>query len=537
METLLIAELDEDATEPWVQSKSDYGWTVDRGPGKSYVRWGENVFSCDRVLDREEECCEEEHWYAYRLESAGQEFYVAGGQALPSYEKVKLFRMTTDHSAYAFAGYRKGQWYVCHNGRELAAAEEVLHILVASAGSRFAFHLKNGAEEYVQEMERTGPRFERIKNLQISKEGQFLIYHGWCDGQERFVVNHQELNVADSKQVQEGIPHYRGQFSSSGNHWSCLIDYGKRNRTLVLDGGVVSRNAGGNRYNRSLISPYFSPDESSRAFPIKVETGEYALCHDGNLYKVQSLRFPVMIGWLPGNVIAWVTFYKNQGWLFRTANGPAVPTLIASAFNTFVGPQGGFACVGEPYGQDVEYPRILVKDGRVLQQADYFQTCYPGFDFGFSATGRLSYSYADFEGNWSFAIDGDTVVTGFESFNEFIWAPDGEQYACFGEKDFGRFLIVNSKLYGSFEDTYHADFSNDSRHWSGVVRANEKWIVLLDGEIIDQVDHFDYATPFRLFTEDNRWCHYFAIEDGKIVYKRVTVQKRFWKLQGLPPRY
>ena len=40
METVIITELDEDAIEPWIQSKTDYGWTVDRGPGKSYVRWG-----------------------------------------------------------------------------------------------------------------------------------------------------------------------------------------------------------------------------------------------------------------------------------------------------------------------------------------------------------------------------------------------------------------------------------------------------------------------------------------------------------------
>ena len=523
METLLIAELEEDAAWPWVQSKSDYGWTVDRGPGKSYVRWGENVFPCDRVIKREEACCDAEHWYAYRLESAGQEFYVAGGQALPSYEKVKLFRMTTDHSAYAFAGYRRGQWHVCHNGREVAAAEEVLHIIVAPAGSRFAFHLKNGSEEYVQELERTGPRFERIKRLQISKEGQFLIYHGWRDGQEQFVVNHQELNVADSKQVQEWFPQYEGQFSSSGNHWSCLIDYGKRNRTLVLDGEVVSRNTGWNPSNRRVISPYFSLDESSRAFPIKVKTGEYALWHDGNLYSVQYSRFPVMIGWLPGNVTAWAAYDQKQGWLFRVDNGQTVPTLLASIVDIFVGPQGGVACFGTPHGQDEDYPQILVKDGRVLQQADYFQTGYHDYGFGFSATGRLSYSYANLDGNWSFGIDGDTVVTGFEYFDEFRWAPDGEQYACLGEKDFGRFLIVNSKLYGSFEDSYHVDFSNDSRHWSGVMRANEKWIVLLDGEMIDQVDDFSFATPFRLFTEDSRWCHYYAIEGRKILYRRAAV--------------
>ena len=113
METLLIAEFDKDAIEPWIESKTDYGWMVDRGSGQSYVRWGETVFPCDRLIERSEACCDEEHWYAYRLEKAGQQFYVAGGQALPSYEKVKLLKMTTDHSAYAFAGYRGGQWHVC----------------------------------------------------------------------------------------------------------------------------------------------------------------------------------------------------------------------------------------------------------------------------------------------------------------------------------------------------------------------------------------------------------------------------------------
>ena len=117
VETLLIAELDKGAIEPWIESKTDYGWMVNRGAGQSYVRWGETVFPCDRVIERSEACCGEEHWYAYRLEKAGQQFYVAGGQALPSYEKVKLLKMTTDHSAYAFAGYRRGQWHVCHNGQ------------------------------------------------------------------------------------------------------------------------------------------------------------------------------------------------------------------------------------------------------------------------------------------------------------------------------------------------------------------------------------------------------------------------------------
>ena len=53
--------------------------------------------------------------------------------------------------------------------------------------------------------------------------------------------------------------------------------------------------------------------------------------------------------------------------------------------------------------------------------------------------------------------------------------------------------------------------------------ANEKWIVLLDGEMIDQVDDFAFATPFCLFTEDSRWCHYYAIEGGKILYRRAAV--------------
>ena len=55
------------------------------------------------------------------------------------------------------------------------------------------------------------------------------------------------------------------------------------------------------------------------------------------------------------------------------------------------------------------------------------------------------------------------------------------------------------------------------------MRANEKWIVLMDGEIIDQVEGFDFATPVRLFTEDSRWCHYFTIEGGKILYRRAGV--------------
>ena len=523
METLLIAELDKDAIEPWIESKTDYGWMVDRGPGQSYVRWGETVFPCDRVIKRSEACCDEEHWYAYRLEKAGQQFYLAGGQALPSYEKVKLLRMTTDHSAYAFAGYRRGQWHVCHNGQEVAAATEVLDIQVAPSGVRFAFHLKNGSAEYVQEPERTGPRFERIKRLQISKEGQFLIYHGWRGGQEQFVINHQELNVTDSENFEEGFPRYHGQFSSSGNHWSCLIDYGMRNQSLILDGDVVNCNAGGYRSDSRLISPYFSPDESSRAFPIIVENGEYALWHDGNLYTVQSPRFPRMIGWLHGNVIAWASYDEKQGWQFRVANGPAVPTMLASMVDIFVGPQGSFACFGTPCGEKGEYPRILVKDSRVLQQADFFQIGNISCGFGFSGTGRLSYAYANLDGKWSLAIDGDTVLTEVDFFSEFRWAQDGEQYACLGEKDYSRFLIVNSKLYGSFEDSYHVDFSHDSRHWSGVMIANEKWIVLLDGEMIDQVDDFAFATPFCLFTEDSRWCHYYAIEGGKILYRRAAV--------------
>ena len=63
----------------------------------------------------------------------------------------------------------------------------------------------------------------------------------------------------------------------------------------------------------------------------------------------------------------------------------------------------------------------------------------------------------------------------------------------------------------------------DNRHWSGVMIANEKWIVLLDGEMIDQVDNFSFATPFCLFTEDSRWCHYYAIEGRKILYRRAAV--------------
>jgi len=55
------------------------------------------------------------------------------------------------------------------------------------------------------------------------------------------------------------------------------------------------------------------------------------------------------------------------------------------------------------------------------------------------------------------------------------------------------------------------------------VRANEKWMVLLDGEMIDQVDDFNFATPFRLFMEYSRWCHYYAIEGGKILYRRAAV--------------
>lgn len=183
METVVVAELDTGAVDPWISSTEDYGWTVDQGAGRSYVRWGELVFQCDRVLDRKEACCDAEHWYAYRIEKNGQQFYVAGGQALPSYEQVKYLRMSVDHSSYAFAGYRQGQWYICHNGREIAATDDVLKIEVAPSGSRFAFHLKKGADEYIQEPDRIGRMCEQIKHIRFSAAGQFLAYRDCrCDG-------------------------------------------------------------------------------------------------------------------------------------------------------------------------------------------------------------------------------------------------------------------------------------------------------------------------------------------------------------------
>lgn len=521
---MVVAELDTGATDPWISSAEDYGWTVDQGLGRSYVRWGEQVFQCDRVLDREEACCDEEHWYAYRLEKDGQQFYVAGGQALPSYEQVKFLRLSVDHSSYAFAGYRHGQWYVCHNGREIVASDDVLKIEVAPSGSRFAFHLKKGADEYILEPDQMGRMFERIKHIKFSAAGQFLAYRSSTDGVwDQFVLNHmtQGLSPRNKHLLEEG-------FSIPGNRWACLFSAIPGKLTLLVDGRVLSCNDG--RYSPVSFgnSPIFSPDESSIAFPVKTETGDYALCHDGKYYAAPAAFQVGIIGWLPGNQPAWVSCDEERGYVYHVGGESESATLIgaSSMSHIFAGNNGSYAGYGPPRGEDVSCPKILVKDGKVLQQANCFDTGKGSIaGFGFSSRDRLSYAYTDNYKTYSLAIDGTTLLSGFQEFSEFHWAPDGEHYTCIGEKDGVIFLIVNSKLYGPFEDAYYADFSNDSRHWSGVMRAYENWIVLLDGEIIDQVDgeDFHFATPHRLFTEDSRWCHYYAIEGGKIVYKRVEI--------------
>jgi len=128
------------------------------------------------------------------------------------------------------------------------------------------------------------------------------------------------------------------------------------------------------------------------------------------------------------------------------------------------------------------------------------------------------------------AVDDTTLFTGFEGFHRLHWSLNGEQFACHAEKNHRSYLIVNAEQFGPFDAFHHADFSSDSKHWCGVVKDKEKWLVLLDGVVIDKLDYFDrvdhefdLSTGHRFFTEDSRRCHYYGIDGKKIVYRRVEL--------------
>ena len=528
METMLIAELDEDATEPWVQSKSDYGWSVDRGPGKSYVRWGAESFPFDRKLGHGDSSYWDWHWFSYRLQKDGQEFYVVSGQALPAYEQVKLFHMPIDHSTHAFAGYRQGQWYACQNGLELFSADDIITINISPTGGRVAFQMKKGADVFIQEQGQIGPMFEKISDLRFSEAAHFLAYVGLRDGQEYFVLNH-ELQFS----VPQGSHFIDYVFSLQGKRWVCFYgeeSYPESLATVVADGEVLSRRA---EYDIDhwWSHDYFSPDESSLAFPIKTTSGESALWHDGKEYVATSSSTARLCGWLPDNVPGWMSLDEAAGWSFHAGHDSGALTRLRIIDEAHIGSGGSYACKGTPRDQEEDYPKVLVKDGRILMKADYilieisYEAVYP-----FEKHLVFQYGNCEKPRRLFLAVDEATLFSGFDGFHRLHCSPNGECFACHGTQDKRSFLIVDAQAYGPFDDVHHTDFSPDNMHWCGVVKKNEKWLVLLDGVIIDQLDYFDRVgqefgihIPLHMFTEDNQWCHYHGVEGNKMVYRRISL--------------
>lgn len=528
METLVIAELDEYAIEPWVQSETDYGWTVDRGPGKSYVRWGAKRFPFDRNLGNGDSSYWDRHWFSYRLQKDGQEFYAVSGQALPAYEQVKLFHMPINRSSHAFAGYRQGKWHACQNGLELFSADDIIEINISSTGSRVAFQMQRGADVFIQEQGKTGPMFEKISDLNFSAAGQFLAYVGRRDGREYFVLNH-ELQIS----VPQGSHFIDYEFSLQGNRWVCLYgeeSYPETFVTVVSDGEELCQRA---EYDIDhwWSHDYFSPDEASLAFPIKTESGESALWHDGKVYVATSSSASRLCGWLPDNVPGWWAFDAVAGWIFHTGNDSGALTCLRSIDEAHIGSGGRYACKGTPYNQEEEYPKVLVKDGRILMKAVHifleisYKAAYP-----FEKHLIFEYGNDEKHQKYCLAVDDATLFSGFDDFSRLHCSPNGERFVCHGTQDKRSFLIVDAQSYGPFDDVHHADFSPDSMHWCGVVKQDEKWLVLLDGLIMDQLDYFDrvdqefgISIPLRMFKEDNRWCHYHGIEGNKMVYRKISL--------------
>lgn len=525
---MLIAEFDEYATEPWVESKTNYGWVVDRGPGKSYVRWGAETFPFDRNLGHGDSSFWDWHWFSYRLQKEGQEFYVVSGKALPAYEQVKLFHMPIDHSIHAFAGYRQGQWHACQNGLELFSADDIIEVNISPTGGQVAFQMKSGTDVFIQEQGQIGPMFEKISDLNFSEAGQFLAYLGQRDGQEYFVLNHE---------IQFSVPqdsHFIDyEFSLRGNRWICL--YGEESypeclATAVADGEELCHRAEYDR-NHWWSHDYFSVDESSLAFPIKTESGESALWHDGKEYVAAASSAARLCGWLPDNTPGWLALDVVAGWIFHAGNDCGELICLKSMDEAHIGSGGSYACYGTPRGQEEEYPKVLVKDGRILMEAVYiFLETSSNAAYPFEKFLVFGYGNCDTFRSFFLAVDDATLFSGFDGFHRLHCSHNGERFACHGTRDKRSFLIVDAQAYGPFDDVHHADFSPDSMHWCGVVKQDGKWLVLLDGEIIDQLDYFDRVDqefsiriPLHMFTEDNRWCHNYGVEGGKVVYRRAAV--------------
>ena len=542
IETTVIATLDKNAKDTWAATLEHYGWTIDYGEQERYIRWGAKVFPYDRIVEEYVDCLNEgKHGYPVLLERGGKQFYVMGGKALPSYEQVKLLEITQDEKQYAFAGWRQGEWVVCFNGEEIVTGYDILKIAVSQTGNRFAFHVVKNGKHFIAEPGKSGPLFDNIcwrdriffmgrarrsyVKMIFSKGGQFLAYEGLKDGSRVMMLEHEPILSRPGKDFE-----ISWEFSEDGSRWSCFVGEKSQGEKffddeldLFVDGAYQGKSS---RQGFSYNSNIFSPDATSVAYPVLVSPDEYALFHDGELYELRS-PYIELVGWLPGNIPAWVGFDGEGHRFYCGPKGDPLNFRDIFTQEALLGPDGSYVYKAIPLLQELEYPKMIVKNGRILRQADIFMLGGIS-DFGLSSKGQLAYKFTNVDQNdinqneYHVAID-DNIIDIIKDAYEFWWANDGIRYCCGCTINDKLAILADGQYFGPFDDYTHAEFSNDSQHWIGVVTKDGQEIVLLDGEEIDRLDKFIFPTPDELFSPDSQFCHYHGVAGGQLVRRQIRV--------------